>query len=50
MNKRGCLIEPNSFGLYDLTITEDGKIIRIVREVSFMRAMAIAEEELSDDE
>ncbi len=50
MNEKGFKIEPNLLGRYDLTITKNGKILRIVRDISFMQAMAIAEKELSDDE
>jgi len=50
VNQKGFQLEPNPFGLYDLTVIEGKKIVRIVRNISFMRAIEIAEEEMQDNE
>ena len=50
MNKKGCSIEPDSYGLYTLTITDDGKPIKVVRYIGLHRAVEIAEKEIGNAE
>ena len=44
--KRGCLIAQNTYGLYDLTIIEDGKILETVKSISLKSAGIAAEKSL----
>ena len=50
MNRKGCKIDPDSYGLYTLTIMEDGKPIKVVRYISLHRAVEVAEKEISNAE
>lgn len=50
MNHKGCQIEPTISGLYDLTITENGKPVKIVRYISLRRAIEIAEAEMQGEQ
>lgn len=44
---RSCVLEKNNLGLYDLRINEeDGRILVNVRNVSFLRAVSILEENM----
>lgn len=49
MNKKGVILEPTVGGLYDLTITEDGKPIKVVRFISRLRAKEVIEQELEEE-
>lgn len=51
--KRGCVIERSGLGLYDLTLTEDGREMERVRNVLLKSAARIASDWLGggdDDE
>lgn len=44
---RGCYLEKNNLGLYNLQINdESGRIVVNVRNVSFLRAVSILEENM----
>lgn len=47
--KRGCSIQINDSGLFDLTITEDGKQVETARNLSLKSAARIAVDKLGED-
>lgn len=49
VNEKGCKIEPGPNGLFSVTVTEQGKPVRIERDVGLLRAAAIFEEEAKKD-
>ena len=49
MNRKGCSLEPDFSGLYTLTITENGKPIKVIRYISLRRAIEIAEKEMTEE-
>lgn len=48
--KRGCTIERSGLGLYDLTLTEDGREMERVRNVQLRSAARIASDWLGGGE
>lgn len=45
--KRGCVLEKNSLGLYDLKVKDEGgAVIEDVRNITFLRAVSILEEQM----
>ena len=46
---KGFRIESNQNGLYDLTIIENGREVRTVRNISLKRAETIMEQEAKGD-
>lgn len=45
--RRGCVLQKNSLGLYDLTVNdESGAIVMDVKNITFYRAVSILEENM----
>lgn len=49
MNQKGCSIAQNISGLYDLTVTENGKPLKIIRNISLKTATEIMEKEMRNE-
>lgn len=47
--KRGCKIEANDSGLFDLTVLEDGRPVETARNLSLKSAARIAVDKLGED-
>ena len=48
--RRGCSMEKNAIGLYDLRVNDEkGRLIVDVKNIPFLRAVAILEESMNDN-
>lgn len=47
--KRGCKIEANDSGLFDLTVMEAGQVVETARNLSLKSAARIAVDKLGED-
>lgn len=46
MDKRGCMLIRNSSGLYDVQIYDGNRIIEVIRNVTFHKAVVIMEDQM----
>jgi len=48
VNATGCELEYTGLGMYTLTITRDGKVVKTIRKITFRKAMEIMREALNE--
>ena len=48
MNRKGCVIEANQIGLFDLLILVNEQPVKTISNISFQQAVKFMEEELRE--